>query len=228
MRFLKDLFGVFYPEVCLCCHEVLTTNEKIICIGCRHDLPFTNFSSEPNNLTEKTFYGRIPIEQATALFYFQKKGNVQELIHSLKYKNQQQVGALLGDWLAEELITSNRFTTIDCIVPVPLHRKKLKSRGYNQLTTFGKSLSNKLNIPFIEDVLTKVTATKTQTKKIRFDRWKNAHDLFVVENNKALENKHILLIDDLITTGATLEACCEAFKNTKNLKISIACMAYTK
>jgi ComF family protein len=228
MRFVKDLIAVFYPEVCLSCHETLTTNEKVVCIGCRHDLPFTKFSFEPANLVEKTFYGRIPIEQGTALFYFHKKGHVQELIHSLKYRNHQQVGALFGGWLGDELIESCRFSTIDCIIPVPLHPKKLKKRGYNQVTTFGKSLSNKLGIPFIENILKKVSATNTQTRKLRFDRWKNAHDLFVVENNNLLENKHILLIDDIITTGATLEACCEAFKKTKNLKISIACMAYTK
>jgi ComF family protein len=228
MFFLKDLFAVFYPEVCLCCHEPLTTYENVVCIHCRHDLPFTNFSSEANNLAEQTFYGRIPIEQATALFYFHKKGNVQELIHALKYKNQQQVGSLLGNWLGDELVKSNRFSTIDVIVPVPLHQKKLKSRGYNQVTTFGKSLSEKLAIPYTENVLVKVSATNTQTKKLRLDRWKNAHDLFVVKDNQVFENKHILLIDDIITTGATLEACCEAFKKTKNLKISIACMAYTK
>jgi len=228
MSFLKDLYALFYPETCLCCHEQLSTNENSICITCRHELPLTHFSKEKNNLVEKSFYGRIPVENATALFYFLKKGEVQELIHSLKYKKQQQVGILLGNWLGEDLLECDRFTNIDCIVPVPLHPKKLKSRGYNQVTTFGQSLAKKLSIPFNENTLLKISSTKTQTKKIRFDRWRNVQEMFSVQDSKALENKHILLIDDIITTGATLEACCKAFQKTKNIKISIACMAYTK
>lgn len=228
MRILKNMFAIFFPEICLCCNDYLATNESIICLTCRHDLPLTNFSFEENNLIEKSFYGRIPLQTATSLFYFFKKGNVQCLIHELKYKKQQQVGTLIGDWLGDQLIESERFETIDCIIPVPLHRKKLKKRGYNQVTTFGESLAKKLAIPYYENILIRVSSTKTQTKKLRFDRWKNVHELFQIQNNFVLENKHVLLIDDVITTGATLEACYEALNKTKNLKISIACMAYTK
>lgn len=228
MNFLKDVYALFYPEVCLCCKEPLTHYETTICITCRHDLPLTNFCSEKDNMIEKSCYGRIPVESATALFYFFKKGKVQELIHALKYKNQQQVGVILGNWLGNEMKASNRFNSIDCIIPVPLHKNKLKSRGYNQVTTFGKSLAEKLNIKYNETVLKRVSFTNTQTKKIRFDRWKNVDELFIVENHETLKNKHILLIDDIFTTGATLEACYKALKKTENLKISIACMAYTK
>lgn len=228
MRFLKDIYNIFYPEVCLGCQNHLTTNENTICLHCRHELPVTNFSSEENNLVEKTFYGRIRIENATTLFYFFKKSSVQQLIHALKYKNQQEVGTQFGNWLGEEILESNRFKDIDCIIPVPLHKNKLKTRGYNQVTTFGQSLSKTLSIPYNSTSLTKVSSTKTQTKKIRLDRWRNVQELFFVENPKDLDNKHILLIDDIITTGATLEACCNAFEKTKNIKISIACMAYTK
>jgi ComF family protein len=228
MNFLKDIYALFYPEVCLCCFNNLTSNESVICVTCRHDLPLTNFSNQKNNAIETSFYGRIPVENATALFYFFKKGKIQHLIHALKYKKQQQVGTLLGNWLGEEIINSNQFSTIDCIVPVPLHPKKLKSRGYNQVATFGKSLAEKLNKPYIDTVLKRGQFTNTQTKKLRLDRWKNVSDIFFVENNNTLQNKHILLIDDIITTGATLEACYKAFENTKNIKISIASMAYTK
>lgn len=228
MKILKDIFTIFFPEVCLSCNEYLATNESVICLNCRHDLPLTNFSFEENNLIEKSFYGRIPLENATSLFYFFKKGNVQRLIHELKYNKQQQVGTFIGNWLGEQLVESNRFSTIDCIIPVPLHPKKLKKRGYNQVTTFGESLAKKLAIPFYSTILIRVSSTNTQTKKLRFDRWKNVQELFHVQNNFTLENKHILLIDDVITTGATLEACYDALNKTKNLKISIACMAYTK
>jgi len=228
MKFLKDIFTLFFPEICLSCHEHLVNNEYTICVKCRHDLPLTNFSFEKDNSVEKSFYGRIPIENATALFYFLKKGKVQLLIHELKYNKQQQVGDFIGNWLGSEMLESNRFKNIDYIIPVPLHKKKLKTRGYNQVTTFGKSLSQKLNSTFNDTYLIKVSSTKTQTKKLRLDRWKNVQELFVVQHQNNLKNKHILLIDDIITTGATLEACCKAFDNIKGLKISIACMAYTK
>ncbi len=228
MNIIKEIFNIFYPEICVCCKNQLTTNEKTICITCRHDLPVTNFTDEKDNLVEKIFYGRVPIQEATSLFYFLKKGKVQQLIHELKYNKQQQVGTFIGEWLSEEILESERFKTIDCIIPVPLHKKKQKQRGYNQVITFGQSLSQKLNIPFYENVLTKTTSTTTQTKKLRFDRWKNAEHLFKIENIELIENKHVLIIDDIITTGATLEACILSIKNAKNITISIAAMAYTK
>ena len=228
MNFLKDIFNIFFPEVCLCCHEHLAYNETTICLSCRHDLPLTNFSFEEDNLVEKSFYGRILIENATALFYFLKKGKVQQLIHELKYNKQQQVGTFVGNWLGAEIAESDRFKKLDCIIPVPLHLKKLKTRGYNQVTTFGQSLAKTLAIPYDETILVKISSTKTQTKKLRFDRWKNVQELFVIQHNFSLKNKHILLIDDIITTGATLEACCEALTKIEGIKISIACMAYTK
>lgn len=228
MIFLKDIFTIFYPNICLCCKNQLTINEALICIDCRHDLPVTNFTNEAGNIVEKIFYGRVPVEEATSLFYFLKKGKVQELIHQLKYKNQQKVGTFIGDWLGEILLDSERFKTIDCIIPVPLHKKKQQLRGYNQVSTFGKSLSKKLNIPFYEAILLKNSATKTQTKKLRLDRWKNSQHQFTIQTTNTLNCKHVLLIDDIITTGATLEACINAFKPYKNIKISIATMAYTQ
>lgn len=228
MKLLSDLLNVFFPVVCAICEEPLLEQEEIICIDCRHDLPLTGFSSESNNLVEKAFYGRIPLRAATALFYYADKSNIQTLIHQLKYKNQQQIGDFIGNWLSQEMIFSQRFKNIDYIIPVPLHQNKLKLRGYNQVTKFGQSLSKSLKIPYIDNLLLRIAATKTQTKKNRFERWTNVQEIFYLKNFQILENKHILLIDDIITTGATLEACYIALKNVKNLTISIACMAYTK
>ena len=228
MNFLKDILNLFYPEICLCCKNHLTANELDICISCRNDLPLTNFCSEPNNFAEKTFFGRIPIEQATSLFYFTKNGKVQQLIHQLKYNNQQQVGLIIGHWLGKSIRKSARFNSVDCIIPVPLHFKKQQKRGYNQLTKFGKSLSLELNIPFYENILVKNSGTKTQSKKSRIDRWLNVEEVFLVQPNANLANKHILLIDDIITTGATLEACYLTLKKCGTIKISIASMAFTK
>lgn len=228
MKFLKDILNIFYPDVCLCCKNPLTVQEETICLTCRFDLPLTNFSSEKENLVEKTFYGRVLIESGTALFYFLKPSSVQQLIHELKYRGQQQVGEFAGNWLGEEILLSERFENLDCIIPVPLHKNKLKARGYNQLTVFGETLSKKLNIPFYEDVLFKTDTSKTQTKKLRLDRWKNTQHKFIIQNNEKISHNHILLIDDIITTGATLEACASTLLYEHNIKVSIASIAYTK
>ncbi|MCF6297230.1 MAG: ComF family protein [Flavobacteriaceae bacterium] len=223
-----NLFGLFYPKKCLTCAKVLLNYEEILCFSCRVDLPITNFTKIKENKTEKTFYGRVPVIAATSLLYFSKRGKVQKLIHQLKYKNQQQVGQFLGDWLGEEIIESKRFENIDCIIPVPLHPKRLKKRGYNQVITFGESLSKKLKIPLVENKLIRISKSYTQTFKNRFDRWKSVEEIFELSDSKIFENKHILLIDDVITTGATLEACCVQFMQAKNIKISIATMTITE
>ena len=224
---LNDVFNLFYPELCSICENQLVKGEKTICIQCLSDLPVTNFCKLKNNSVESSFYGRILIEEATSLFFYQKKGKVQKLIHQLKYKGNQQIGAVLGDWLGENMLLSDRFKDLDGIIAVPLHPNKLKKRGYNQVTTFGESLAKKLEIPLIENVLVKVSGSQTQTKKNRFDRSVNVNEKFELLDNEVLKNKHILLIDDIITTGATLEACSIQLQQTKNIKISIATMAYT-
>lgn len=228
MLLLEDIFQLFFPDVCLSCKLQLTKNETVICTTCRHDFTQTDYTTKPQNQLEKSFYGRIPIQEATALFYFHKKGKIQELIHELKYKGHQEIGVFFGNWLGNEISENNRFKTIDCIVPVPLHPKKLKKRGYNQLTKFGQALSSTLNIPFVEHKLGKIESTTTQTHKGKDARWKNVKELFHLTDITFFENKHILLIDDVITTGATLEACSNELLKSKNVKISIAVMAYTE
>jgi len=228
MDLLKDLFYLFYPKTCVCCDEQLVKNEFEICLKCRFELPLTDFTNEINNKIEQTFYGRFKLEFATALLFYRTKGISQKLIYQLKYKDKQNVGKLLGKWLGNELLNCSRLQSVDYIVPVPLHPKKFKSRGYNQLTTFGASISEILGVPYIDNVLIKKSVNDTQTLMHRFERWKNVNEIFYLNDVGLFEHKHVLLIDDVITTGATLEACAIKLLETKNIKISMATMAYTE
>jgi len=227
MNFFKNLVYLFFPDTCLVCKESLNKSENYLCINCLHDLPLSNFTNMPNNEVEKSFLGRVPITSATALLLYSKKSKVQKLIYQLKYKNQQQIGLFLGNWLAAEMVLTDRFKNIDYVIPVPLHKKKLKSRGYNQVEKFGKSIAEKLQAKYVDDILLKITSTSSQTKKHRYERFKNVNEIFYLTNSPYFKNKNILLVDDIITTGATLEACCLELLKTSGIKISIATMAFT-
>ncbi|WP_317044929.1 ComF family protein [Confluentibacter flavum] len=188
-------------------------------------MPVTNFHFNNDDTIIKIFYGRAKVENATALFRFEKKSIVQQLIHGLKYKGYEQISPFLGDWLGGELRTIKDYEDIDMVIPVPLHRKKLKMRGYNQVTGFGKQIAKSINAAYKDDVLLKITNTGSQTSKKRFARWNQTDELFIMQNSAWIEDKHILLVDDIITTGATLEACITVLSQAKNIKVSVACMA---
>ncbi|MDB0040567.1 phosphoribosyltransferase family protein [Algibacter sp.] len=222
---LKSIVNLFFPKVCYACHNLLNDNEDTICMDCRHDLPITNFHFDNNDSVQKALYGRAKIENGTALFRFEKKGNVQRLIHNLKYKDHEHIGFVLGNWLGGELKTLESYKNIDVVIPVPLHKNKLRKRGYNQVALFGQQVAKALNADYLDDVLVKVTNTKSQVNKKRLARWTNSNELFTLKNMETIDNKHILIVDDIITTGATLEACISVLNQAKNLKISIATMA---
>lgn len=228
MIFIKDVFELFFPRQCVCCKQILTRNERVVCTFCKHELPLTKFSKVSKNELEKSFYGRIPLQAGTALFYFKKAGKVQQIIHHLKYKNRQEIGIFAGQWLAEKIKKGKRFLNIDVIVPVPLQKEKFKKRGYNQVATFGKTLAKELNCEYCEDVLKRISVKTSQTHKNRMERWENVKNSFKATAPNYFTNKHILLIDDVITTGATLEACYIALSNSKNSKISVASIAFTQ
>jgi len=228
MKIIADLFHLFYPKLCVICATSLLSEEKILCTMCRHDLPIIDETDFKNNKITQTFYGRVPVEKAMSFLYYRKEGKAKQLIHQLKYKGNQEIGVFLGNWFGENLKVSKEFSDIDCIVPVPLHVKKMKLRGYNQLTTFGERLSAILKTSYIEHELVRTSFTKTQTLKQLFERFNDAETKFEVIKVSVFENKHVLLIDDVITTGATLEACCKELLKAKNCKISIVTMAFTE
>lgn len=188
-------------------------------------MPLTQYHLDPKNEAVKKFYGKIEIEHASALLYFNKKGIVQELIHNLKYKGHEEIGSVLGNWYVEDLKELTLETPFDFIVPVPLHPKKLKERGYNQVTTFGKTLSQGLNIPYNDSTLYRKIYSKTQSKKNLAGRSDNIENIFDVISTEDFQNKHFLIVDDVLTTGATLEACSRALLKIPGTKISIVCMA---
>jgi ComF family protein len=188
-------------------------------------MPLTQHHLNPENDAYKKFYGRIPVEHVSALVYFHKKGIVQELIHSLKYRGQEAIGTVLGEWYAEELKNIPVLSTVDAIIPVPLHPKKLRERGYNQVTEFGNSLAKSLQIPVNTSILFRQVYSKTQSQKNRLGRTEGIDTIFDVSFDEKDHNKHFLLIDDVITTGATLEVCAKALLKIPGTKISIVCMA---
>ncbi|WP_242084097.1 ComF family protein [Aestuariivivens sediminis] len=221
----KSLINLFFPNICHACLNALEDNQDTICTSCRHRLPVTNFHFNNDNTIGKVLYGRAKIEQGTALFRFEKQGPVQQLIHGLKYRGYEKIGFVLGNWLGGELKGIDSYKTIDVVIPVPIHKKKLRSRGYNQVSKFGQQIAKHLNAIYKEDVLLKITNSKSQVTKKRWARWQDSASLFTVTNLKSVADKHILLVDDIITTGATMEACIKLLTQNNNVKISIACMA---
>lgn len=221
----QSLINLFFPKVCSGCSTLLLGAENMICTTCRHDAPLTHHHLNPENDAYKKFYGRVLVQHASALFYFHKKGIVQELIHNLKYKGHQELGPLIGEWYATDLKMVAALQDVDQIIPVPLHPKKFKERGYNQVSGFGKALAEQLDIAYNDKVLIRKVYSKTQSKKNLLGRSELNETIFDVVFSEKEHNKHFLLVDDVLTTGATLEACSRALLKIPGAKISIVCMA---
>ncbi|MFD2551253.1 ComF family protein [Bizionia sediminis] len=222
---LTDFLNLCFPKVCYACNALLGDNEQFACTNCRHQFPVTNFHFNNDDSVLKVFYGRLPVQHATALFRFEKKGMVQQLIHNLKYRGFEEVGTFLGAWLGTELKQIPAYQTVDVVIPVPLHKNKLRKRGYNQVTKFGQEIAKSLEANFTDDVLIKVSNTSSQVTKNRITRWLNNSEIFKATNLNKIAGKHVLLVDDIITTGATMEACGTVLLKNNNLKISVAAMA---
>ncbi len=224
-KYLEDFWFLIYPHVWEACGATLQKNEEPICTKCLYEIPRTDYCKHLENDIALLFAGRIKIEKATALFHFYKGSRFRKLLHGLKYKSKPQIGILLGKELGAEMHSSGNFQDIDYIIPVPLHPKRQKQRGYNQSEMIGEGISKVTNIPMLTDVLLRNLETVTQTKMTREERWKNVSGKFIISNPEKIENKHLLLIDDVVTTGATLEACGEILLNINGVKLSIAVLA---
>jgi ComF family protein len=222
---VNNLINIFFPKVCLGCKGFLLPDENVICSSCRHEIPLTPHFINPENEAFVKFYGKIPVEHVSALFYYHKKGIVQEIIHGLKYRGHQEAGTVVGEWVSEELILLPISATFDAVIPVPLHKKRLRERGYNQVANFGIAIAKRLEIAYNDSLLQRKVYSKTQVKKDLLGRTSVIDSLFEVTFSESDHHKHFLLIDDVLTTGATLEACGRALLKIPGAKISIVCMA---
>jgi ComF family protein len=221
----ESVLHFFFPHTCTGCGSDLLPVSSTLCIRCLDAMPETNFESLPGNTVEKLFWGRVPLQAATAQFYFTKESLMQHLMHQLKYKGNKELGWQLGRVMGEEIKRAERFMP-DVLIPLPLFPAKEKKRGYNQATVLCEGMAEAMHIPVIHDAVIRSSHTETQTKKGRIERWQNMEGKFVLANTASIANKHILLVDDVVTTGATLEACAAELLKAENTRVSIATLCY--
>ena len=225
-RIFGDVLKLFYPTSCEACGDELLGNENWLCISCWIAMPKTNFHLQHPNPVEQRFFGRIPIQHASSMYYFNKDTRIQEVLHALKYKNKKEIGIELGRRFGHELLDCEWIREIDVVIPIPLSKQKLKSRGYNQSECIAKGLSEILQIPIDTDSVLRRKNTKSQTSMSVAQRIENVKDAFDVPISASLLGKHVLLVDDVLTTGSTLESCAREILKAPDTKISLLTLAY--
>lgn len=218
----ESILHLLFPHVCAGCSTDTITLEHYLCAQCISSLPQTHFEKHSDNPLEKIFWGRLPIVAATARYYFTKHSQLQELMHLLKYKGQKELGFYLGQLLGNALADTGRFNEVDALVPLPLFADKEQRRGYNQSLLLCEGIADVWQRPIIKNAVARIYPTESQTKKNRIERWQNMQDRFQLKDPAIVSNKHILLIDDVVTTGATLEACGQVLLQGENTRLSIA------
>ncbi len=224
---LKSFSLLLYPDTCCACGATLVSGEEHLCSHCLTGLPRTGFHLYKENQLTKVFWGRVSLETGTALYYYQKGSRVQKLIQNFKYRGNQALGHYLGFLLGQELRSSAFYAGLDCIIPVPLHPAKERSRGYNQSNVIAGGISGVLDIPYSTNLLIRRQATSTQTRKSRFSRWENVSSVFQTPDREFLCHKNILLVDDVVTTGSTLEACAQKLVEISGVRVWAAAVAFT-
>lgn len=220
----NNFLGLFFPSLCLICESKLTDQEEHICIKCLNLIPKTNYHLQAENRLEDFFAGRFPFQRITAYAYFVKEGSIQKLIHELKYNHNPQLGQYIGKLCGHNLKDSDFISNIDYLVPVPLHKKRQRKRGYNQSLEICKGISAITQIPIETSTLIRSVNNKSQTNYKRMKRWQNVENIFQLTNTSIFTDKHIALVDDIVTTGSTIEACAKTILTANNVKISIICI----
>lgn len=227
LTLIKDsLLHLFYPHVCAGCGTDILPAGSNICVQCIHNLPFSGFEKMDDNPVEKILYGRVQFNKATALLYFTKQSSLQNIMHTFKYRNNKDLGHQLGLIMGNHLLESGRFRHLQALMPLPLHESRTHKRGYNQAEILCNGIAEILQIPVITHAVKRVSATETQTRKSRIERWQNMEGKFILADESSVADKQVLLVDDVITTGATLEACAAALSEVKGVGIYIATLCY--
>ena len=226
MQLRSPVFHLFFPQICIGCGSDFIDKDTFLCLECINELPHTNFAMHANNPVEVNFWGRLPISAAMCELYFTKGSMMQNLVHEFKYKGNQEMGIYLGNLIGKSLDKSNRFKDIDLIIPLPLFSEKERRRGYNQAKILCDGIAEITGVPVLTKNVVRIVNTETQTRKKRLQRWINVEKTFRVSSPEELEGKHILLVDDVITTGSTLEACASEILKVKNTKVSLAALAF--
>ncbi|MEX2590782.1 MAG: ComF family protein [Chitinophagales bacterium] len=222
----SDLLNLFFPDNCRACGHRLLNGEEIVCLHCCDQLPETDFHLHEPNMMSKLFWGRIDIQYCLAAYFFFKKSSIQKLMHQLKYHGKTEVGSFVGKNYGLKLKHVDFHKAFDLIIPVPLHKRKQKIRGYNQSDFFAAGLSEALGIPWSGEVMKRNIFSQSQTKKSKYQRWDNVSKIFSVEKTDKVKGKHILLVDDVVTTGSTLEACALQLHRAEAAKVSLAVIGY--
>lgn len=227
-KIFRDLVHTVFPDLCLCCTKEPKAQDAAFCIGCLHEMPYTDHFVQKDNEVTKHFKGRVSLHHGAALLYFREGSNVQNMLHYLKYKKRKEIGEILGEIAGKKYLESVLFEKPDLMIPVPVHPKKVLKRGYNQSEVFAKSVSTIIGVDMMTHILLKEKWSESQTGKSRTERVTNVDEVFVLKRPNDVRGRHVLLLDDVVTTGATIEACCNALKEGQVGKISVLSIASAK
>lgn len=225
MKMIDNIISMFYPRLCAGCGNALWQNEEILCLSCLLHLPETHYHQHHDQVLTDIFAGRVPVREVASLMFYNKGSIVQRILHQLKYKGQKEIGRYLGRYYGQQLHQEERFRSVDCILPIPLHPRKERKRGYNQSEWIAIGLSEGLGKPYLTDVLVRTHFTDTQTKKSRFNRWENVKEVFDVQHAEKIRYKHVLVCDDVLTTGATMEAAVQHLIGVEGVTVSVVTLA---
>ncbi|MEI6020350.1 MAG: ComF family protein [Bacteroidota bacterium] len=226
MTLFNDFLSLIYPRHCAACSNVLIEQEKFICLSCENALPRGHHDITGGKAVHEVLAARVPLIHAHYLFNFEKSGKIQNLIHAIKYNGQKELATYLGEILGKEFLKNK--VSFDLIVPIPLHPKKIKKRGFNQSAHFGNGIAKTMGNTMMLDNLIRAIETPTQTKKKKYQRWENVEGIFQLQDFASMQHKHVLLVDDVVTTGATIEAAWQALKEVEGIQISVAAIAFAK